>query len=269
MSDSSRSLQLERPLVFLDIQTTGLEPRSARIVELSTLKIQLDGSEEFKHQLFNPGTAISPGASEYHGITDDDVADAQAFATYARGIAGYLGGCDLAGFGIRRFGLKVLINEFNIAGTPFDTSTCAVLDAMQVYHRLEPRDFAAAYRRYVGGGNPVTESNRGESRLHAIKEIVNGQVASADDVPTTPAAISSWAAAENRLAPIDKGGKFVWAHSGEPLINFGKYRGQRLVDVHRTDSGYLRWIAGNESFTDQQRDLAGRASEGIMPQLQR
>ena len=261
-----RTLQLDRPIVFLDIQTTGLDARTARIVELSTLKIDPDGSEEFKHQMFNPQTSISPAATDKHGIGDEHIAHAPTFSTFARGLAQYLEGCDLAGFGINRFGLTVLTQEFNIAGTPFDTDGITVLDIMQLYHRLEPRNFEAAYRRYVGDTDPIIETERGQSKLLAIHNIVRGQISAHRELPTNPAALSSWANAEYRVPAIDDAGKFAWSTAGEPLINFGKYRGHRLNDVYLHDADYLRWIAGNESFTREQRDIAGNASEGIMPQ---
>ena len=263
-----RALRLEHPIVFLDIQTTGLDVRTARIVELSTLKIEPGGHEEYKRQTFNPQSSISPAATEKHGISDEHVADAPTFGTFARGLAHYLDGCDLAGFGIKRFGLRVLTQEFNIAGVPFDTDGIAVLDVMQVYHRLEPRTFEAAYRQYVGDSEPIVESERGQTKLRAIFDIVQGQITARRELPNTPAAIASWVAAENGLPSIDDAGKFAWSTSGEPLINFGKYRGHRLNDVYLHDADYLRWIAGNESFTTEQRDIAGNASEGIMPQPQ-
>lgn len=261
----SRSLRLEHPIVFLDVQTTGLDVRTARIVELSTLRIEPDGTEEFKHQTFNPQSSISPAATDKHGISDEHVADAPTFSAFARGLAQYLDGCDLAGFGINRFGLKVLIQEFNIAGVPFDMGGITVLDIMQVYHRLEPRNFEAAYHRYVPDAEPIVENDGGQSKLRAIHDIVQGQIAYCPELPNTPAAIASWTAAENGLPPIDDAGKFAWSTNGEPLINFGKYRGHRLNDIYQQDAEYLRWIAGNESFTPEQRDIAGNASEGIMP----
>ena len=262
----TRSLQLERPIVFLDIQTTGLDVRTARIVELSTLKIDPDGNEQFKNQMFNPQTSISPAATDKHGISDVHVADAPTFSAFARALAQYLKGCDIAGFGIIRFGMPILTQEFNIAGVPFDTNGITVLDVMQVYHQLEPRNFEAAYRRYVGDNEPIIESERGQSKLHAILNIVQGQIAQCRELPTDPAAIASWTATENELHHIDEAGKFAWSATREPLINFGKYRGHRLNDVYLHDADYLRWIAGNESFTHEQRDIAGNASEGIMPQ---
>ena len=263
--EETRELTLERPLVFLDIQTTGIEPKTARIVEISTLKIDPSGREEFRSKRINPYAPITPDATRKHGITNDDVADDPPFSNFARALADYLAGCDLAGFGIQRFGMPILRQEFDIAGVPFETPPI-VVDVMRVYHRLEPRNFDAAYKQYAGSELPNDQPEKGETKLNAIREILLGQIQNRREVPTTPSAIYAWESAENGPASIDKGAKFVWSDDGEALINFGRYRGHRLSDIANTDADYLQWIAANESFTNEQRGIAGNASEGIMPE---
>ena len=260
-----RELSLERPLIFIDVQTTGIEVKTARIVEISTLKIEVNGEEEFRSRRVNPNAPITPDATRKHGITNDDIADEPSFSTFARGLAQYLTGCDLAGFGINRFGLRVLRREFDIAGVPFETRSVGIVDVMQVYHRLEPRNFKAAYKRYVGDEYHDDPPESPETKLNAVRAILQGQVQARDDLPLNPASIGAWATAENGPAPIDKDSKFVWSSDGEPLINFGRYRGNRLSDLCKSDADYLKWVASHESFTREQRDIAGNASEGIMP----
>ncbi len=261
-----RSLKLERPLIFIDIQTTGLDIRSARIVRLSTLRIEPDGTEEFKSKLLNPLAPISPGASEVHGITDDQVADEPTFASFARALMTYLAGCDLAGFGIRRFHLKVLESELLRAGIKFDWSGVAIVDAMEIFHKLEPRDMPAAYRRFVG--RDYIPSSDVEDRVDAVRQIVNGQLTADQSIPKSPSAIDSWirGVADQRF--IDEEGRFIWIDEGDAIINFGKFRGHALYDLYEHQPDYLRWIAENDAFTDLQREIAEDAANGIVPRME-
>ena len=254
---------LTRPLVFLDIQTTGPDRRTARIVRLSTLRIEVDGSDIFRSRLINPQTPISPGATKFHGITDEDVMDCSAFKVYAKALEEYLNNCDLAGFGIRRFHLEVLKREFEFAGIKFDVGDRAVIDAMEVFHKLEPRDFDAAYRRYVGGN--FTRPSDSETILNALCSIIKGQFTQHPELPKAPADLEAWVTGEITERYIDDQGRFAVSDDGDPIVNFGRYRGYTLYDMSEIDPGYLRWIAKNASFTEQQRQIATDAAEGIMP----
>ena len=256
-------LEIERPIVFIDVQTTGLDSRTARIVRLTTLRIELGGEERFRSQLINPMSPISPGATDFHGITDEDVADCKPFGAYAKALYEYLDGCDLGGFGIRRFHLKVLKQEFEFAGIDFHLSNRTIVDAMEIFHRLEPRDFASAYRRFVGG-----EFNRLSSEdamVNAVRAVIAGQLTQHPELPTEPASLEEWVTGESPEQYIDDQGRFTLSDEGDPVINFGKYRGHTLYDMSETDPDYLRWVASNESFTPQQRQIAADAAEGIMP----
>ncbi len=259
------SLELQRPIVFLDIQTTGPDQRTARIVRLSTLRIEPSGTESFRSQLINPMAPISPGASAFHGITDDDVMDARPFNSYAKALVQHLEGCDLAGFGIRRFHLEVLKQEFEYAGIEFLTDDRAVIDPMTIFHKLEPRDFNAAYERYVGTSfDRLTDPN---AVVHAVKAIINGQLNQNPELPRLAEALEAWSTGENTENHIDDEGRFTLSDEGDPIINFGRYRGHTLYDLSEADPNYLRWIAGDDSFTEQQRRIAADAAEGIMPEI--
>ena len=259
-------LNLQRPIVFLDIQTTGPDKRTARIVRLCTLKIETNGEEEFRSHLINPKSPISPGATDFHGISDEDVVDCKPFASYAKALSDYLDGCDLAGFGIRRFHLKVLQSEFQYAGIDFDLKNRAIVDTMEVYHQLEPRDFEAAYSRYVGG--EYRDGSAPEHRINAVRSILHGQLTQNPDLPVQPDSLEQWATGATSDRFIDDQGRFTLSDAGDPIINFGRYRGHSLYDMSETHPDYLRWIAGHESFTDEQRQIAADAAEGIMPDFE-
>lgn len=259
-----RNLKLLKPILFLDIQTTGLDTRTARIVRLSTLKIQPDGTEEFRSAILNPMTPISPGATQIHGITNEQVEDAPTFQSYAKALQQYIQGCDIAGFAIRRFDIKILKNEFRNAGITLELEQIAILDAMEVFHKLQPRDFQAACKTYLGTDPP--DSKDPEANIHTIRKIIDSQINSNHTLPDTPAQIDSWVTGAAHRQYIDNEGRFIWSEQGEAAINFGKYRGHSLQDLSQFQNDYLLWIAQNESFTPQQREIAADAAEGIIPQ---
>ena len=259
-----RNLKLLRPILFLDIQTTGLDTRTDRIVRLSTLKVQPDGTEEFRSGLINPMMPISPGATQVHGITNEQVADAPTFNSYAKALQQYMQGCDIAGFAVRRFHIRILKNEFRNAGISLELDQIAILDAMEVFHKLQPRDFRAACKTYLGTDPPDTKDP--EANIHAIRQIINSQIETTHTLPDTPAQIDSWVTGAAHRQYIDNEGRFIWSEQGEPTINFGKYRGHSLRDMSEFQNDYLLWIAQNESFTPQQREIAADAAEGIIPQ---
>ena len=265
-SDNQPFLEIDRPIVFLDIQTTGPDSRTARIVRLCTLRIEPDGQERFRSQLINPMAPISPGATDFHGITDEDVADCRPFAAYAKALNDYLDGCDLAGFGIRRFHLKVLRQEFEFAGFDFHLSDRTIVDAMEIFHRLEPRDLDSAYQRFVGGQfNRMTSD---DATVNAVRSIIAGQMNQHPELPSEPAGLEAWATGTSDEQHIDDQGRFTLSDEGDPIINFGRYRGFTLYDMSDNHADYLRWIANDETFTPQQRQIAADAAEGIMPDLE-
>ena len=255
-------LTLTRPLAVIDAESTGLDPRSARIVRMTVLKVWPDGKQELKTVLINPGEPISPGATKVHGVTGDDVQDAPYFRAYAKGLAAYLGGCDLAGFGIERFDLPLLEAEFVRAGVEFSVQGRAVVDAMAVFHRLAPRDLRTAYKRFTGDDLPdMRESDTG---ARAAFEVLAGQLEKHPDLPQDPAALAAWLR-DPGGEPIDPEGKFVWSDDGEALVNFGRYRGHSLSVIRERQADYLRWIATNPEFGPEARKIAAAALEGDLP----
>ena len=263
---ADRSLQLDRPLAVLDVQSTGLEPSTARIVKLSVLKVDPDGTEHVRSVIVNPESAIPPGATQVHGLTDLDVKDQPVFRSYARALAQHLENCDLAGFGIERFGLPLLQAEFERSGVEFDVSDRAVVDTMVVFHRLEPRNLNSAYARFVGGVRP--ESGEPAQNARDVLAILKGQIASESSVPQMPETIEKWSKGIDDSA-IDPEGKFVWSEEGDALINFGKHRGERLVEVVKNDFSYLNWVSGSDDFEPEVRKIAESAIDGYLPERDR
>ena len=255
-------LTLERPLAFIDVESTGLDPRTARIVRLTVLKLMPDGTEQVKSVLIRPGEPISPGAIAVHGLADADVQDAPPFRAYARALAANLDGCDLAGFGIERFDLPLLEAEFERAGIKFSLESRAVVDAMAVFHKLEPRDLRSAFSKYVGAELP--DFREPDTGVRASLAILRGQLTQNESLPTQPNALARWLRGD-RPASIDPEGKFVWSPDGEALINFGRYRGHRLADLAESKADYLAWVASNNEFGEDVRRIATSAIEGDVP----
>ncbi|MDP6057175.1 MAG: exonuclease domain-containing protein [Dehalococcoidia bacterium] len=258
-----RSLELSRPLAMLDVQSTGLDTENARIVKLTVFRVDPDGSEHVKSVMVNPGIPIPPGATQVHGISDLDVVDKPMFRAYARALADHLEGCDLAGFGIERFGLRLLQAEFDRTGVEFLMEGRTVVDAMTVFHRLEPRNLASAYSRFVGGSRP--ESSDETQNARNIFDILQGELRSSADVPNTPRELANWAKGIDDSA-IDSEGKFIWSEEGDVLVNFGKHRGERLIEVVNNDTPYLNWVSGSDNFDPEVRKIAESAASGYLPE---
>ncbi|MFC1993709.1 zinc-binding dehydrogenase [Chloroflexota bacterium] len=168
-----KNIKLERPLAFIDVETTGLKTFSDKIVELSILKIHPDGNEEYKSHRVNPGIPIPAEATAIHGITDTDVAKEPTFPRYAKSICDFLEGCDIAGYNVIKFDLPLLEAEFARANVDFSKQGRFLVDSKVIYHQREPRDLQAAYMKYCG------------------KEMENAHCAESDAAAVQPLAVSA------------------------------------------------------------------------------
>ena len=258
-----KNLRLERPLAFIDIETTGLRPGLDRIVELSVLKVGPDGTRVYKSHRFNPGTPIPEAATAVHGITDADVKHEPPFRQYARSIAQFLDDCDIAGFNVIRFDLPFLEAEFRRAGVEFARTGRRLVDSQILFHLLEPRGLKAAYARYCGRVLEVEHTAQGDAT--AAAEILDGQLETHPDLPRTVAGLCAmcYSVPENY---IDPDGKFIWS-DGEVVCNFGrKHYGRKLRDIAADAPDYLEWI-GSADFTPEVKELVSRALSGQFPNL--
>lgn len=252
-------LKLKRPIVFIDVQSTGLDPKTARIVRLSTLKIEPDGARSHRRELIDPESPIPPGATAVHGITEDEVSDRPPFRSFAGAIATYLDGCDLAGFGIERFALPLLRAEFARAGSKVSFADAVVIDAMTLFHRREPRDFAAAYQRFVGGSPPEDMDG-----AEASYRVLEGQLDRYSELADSVEGLDRFLHPHDPDA-VDPDSRLLWAPDGEMLLNFGRHRGERLSRVAEEAPDYLAWVAANDEFSDPVRNAVGLALRGETP----
>lgn len=257
-----KNLQFDRPIAFIDLETTGLSLSSDRIVELTVLKIHPDGSEMLRSVRINPEMSIPKAATAIHGITDEDVADKPRFRQYASSLRDFLDGCDIGGFSVKRFDLPLLEAEFRRVGVEFSRQGRCILDTQVIYHKLEPRDLAAAYRKYCG--KELKASHTSEADVRAAVEILECQLDMQTELPRDVTGLHSFCNPEvaNWIEPE---GKFVWAE-GEAILGFGRYKGKPLKEVATIDSEYLQWIASGD-FSAGTKEIAIKALEGEFPQL--
>jgi len=254
------SVKLSRPIAVIDLETTGLRPAQDRIVELAILKINPDGSCARYVKRLNPLIPIPPEATAVHGIRNADVAHEPPFSKIAREVADLLKGCDLAGFNVSGFDLRLLKKEFERADVEFSTLDRAIVDAKQIYHAKEPRDLEAACRFYLDEDHANAHTALDDVLM--TWRVLNAQLVRYGDLPRDPATLDSLF---NPRKPVDSDGKFEWA-GPNAVFTFGKYRGRPLQDVVRTDAEYVSWIAEKGDFKQDVKQIALNALNGHFPE---
>lgn len=252
MTGSIANLILDRPLAVVDVETTGVDPATDRVVEVAVLTLLPRGAPESYHRRVNPGVPIPPAASAIHGIADADVAGAPSFGAIAPELFATLHGCDLAGFGITAFDLPLLSNEFARERLPFRVTGRRVIDVLTLYRRCHPRDLASAVREYLGRAHDGAHSALADAR--ATAEVLDRQVGR-HGLPATPAELHA------SLVEVDVAGRFRRDDAGRVAFAFGKYAGRPLAEVAARDPGYLKWMLGRP-FLDDVHDLIRRALAG-------
>ena len=254
-----KNLDLDRPLVIFDLETTGIDPATDKIVEVATLRVEPDGTRQSRTRRLNPGRPIPAGATRVHGITDDDVRDEPTFERVARGLLEFLAGADLAGFNVRRFDAPLLDREFKDCGMDFGLADRRIVDAMTIFHRKERRDLSAAVRFYLDRDHDGAHSAGAD--VEATLAVLEAQLERYADVPQTVEELDAWT--RSRPNAVDQSGKFVWK-DGEVTLAFGKHQGKKLADLARDLSGYLDWII-DADFPDDVKTLARQALKGELP----
>lgn len=257
-----KNLKLERPLVFIDLETTGLSIAFDRIVELTVLKVHPDGTEESRGRRINPGIPIPIQASEVHGITDYDVRDEPSFSQFANSLTEFLGKCDLAGFNILRFDLPLLEAEFKRCRVEFSREGRRIIDTQVIFHTQEPRNLTAAYKKYCG--KDLDGAHSSEVDVRATAEILAAQLDFYPDLPQDLEGLDMYC---NRKNPnwLDSDGKLINTENGI-AFGFGQYKGKLLQDVCKADSGYLEWIA-NGDFSKEVKGAVYKALSGKLSEL--
>lgn len=235
-------LNLKNPLVFFDLETTGTNVATDRIVEISYLKVMPNGEERSKTYRVNPEMHIPESASVVHGIKDEDVADCPTFREIGKLIAEELKGCDLAGYNSNRFDIPLLAEEFLRADINLDLSKRKFIDVMVIYQKMEQRTLSAAYKFYCN--KDLENAHSADADTRATYEVLKAQLDHYPQLENDVEALSKMVHNKN----ADFAGRIVFNEKGEEVFNFGKYKGQLVAEVLRRDTGYYGWIM-NSDFT--------------------
>ncbi len=229
-------LQLKKPLAFIDLETTGVNLGTDRIVEIAIVKILTDGTRSVKRKLINPGIPIPKASSDIHGITDEMVKDAPLFKQVAQELKQMLDGCDFAGYNSNRFDIPLLMEEFLRAQVDFDMKNRKLLDVQNIFHKMEPRTLGAAYRFYCN--KTLDGAHSAEVDASATHEILEAQLEKYADLGNTLDSILK-VIGEDQV--VDFARRFVM-ENGVEVFNFGKYKGRPVADVLKSEPQYYDWM---------------------------
>ena len=231
-------LNLKRPIVFFDLETTGVDTSKDRIVEISMIKVMPDGSKDVKTRRVNPEMPIPAEATAVHGITDEDVKNEPTFAQIAKSLAQFIEGCDFGGFNSNRFDLPMLVEEFLRAGVDVDFKKRKFVDVQNIFHKMEQRTLVAAYKFYCD--KELTDAHSAEADTKATYEVLMAQLDRyPDDLKNDMGFLSEFSSFTRN---VDFAGRIVLNDKGQEVFNFGKYKDMPVIEVFRRDPGYYSWI---------------------------
>ncbi|MFN5136153.1 MAG: exonuclease domain-containing protein [Chitinophagaceae bacterium] len=233
---SSMNLELNKPLAIFDLETTGINIGSDRIIEIAIIKIVPDGTKQVKRKLLNPEMPIPPGATEVHGITNEMVKDAPTFKQAANEIKQFIDGCDLGGYNSNRFDVPILMEEFLRVGIEIDLKENRLVDVQRIFHQMEQRTLSAAYKFYCNKN--LDGAHSAEIDASATLEVLQAQV---ERYPQLGKSVESILKAIGEEEIVDFARRFIM-ENGKEIFNFGKHKGRSVADVLRQEPQYYDWM---------------------------
>lgn len=243
-------LNLKRPLVVFDLETTGISISTDRIVEIAMIKIHPDGREELKVMKINPGMPIPPESTAIHGISDADVADAPRFEEVAKELAEFMKNADFAGFNSNKFDFPLLVEEYLRAGVDFDAENRKFIDAQRIFHVMEPRNLSAAYKFYCD--KSLENAHSAEADTRATLDVLKSQIERYEQLKNDVDFLHSFSGQSKN---VDLAGRMVFNEQGKEVFNFGKHRGKLVEQVLKQDQGYYQWMMDGDFSRDTKRRL--------------
>lgn len=231
------ALKLSRPLAFIDLETTGINIAHDRIIEIYILKVHPDGSNTSKHKLLNPGIPIPKESSDIHGITPEKIKDAPRFKDVANELKQFIENADLGGFNSNRFDIPLLMEEFIRAGIDFDTSECRFVDIQHIFHMMEKRTLAAAYKFYCE--KELVDAHSAAADATATWEILQAQLERYEQLGDCLDSILGHIGEEKI---VDFARRMIYDDEGQEIFNFGKHKGRRVMDVLNSERQYYDWM---------------------------
>ena len=234
-------LNLKRPIIIFDLETTGVDTARDRIVEISLVKVMPDGEKIIKTRRLNPEMHIPEEATAVHHITDEDVKDCPTFRQVAKSLAQFLEGCDFGGFNSNRFDLPVLVEEFMRAGVEVDFKRRHFVDVQNIFHKMEQRTLVAAYKFYCG--KDLEAAHSAEADTLATYEVLEAQLDRYPDLKNDIAALAEFS---TRNDCVDYAGRILYNEKREEVFGFGKYRGMKVEEVFRKDPSYYAWLMNGD-----------------------
>jgi len=248
-------LKLDRPLAFIDLETTGVNVGKDRIIEIGIIRVSPDGTEEMYLKRIDPEMPIPEETIEFHGIFDEDVAGEPTFSELAEEIRDFLKDCDLAGFNSNKMDIPLLVEEFLRADVDFDIRSRKLVDVQNIFHKMEPRNLAAAYKFYCG--KPLENAHSAEADARAAMEILKAQLDKYKDVPYVNQEGATSMPVQNDVGQlsdfstlnrnVDMAGHIVLNDEGIEVFNFGKYKGKSVESIFEKEPAYYGWMM-NASF---------------------
>ncbi len=244
-------LQLERPLAVFDLETTGINQASDRIVEIAIIKLLPTGERKQFYSLVNPEMMIPEHAAAIHGITNEKVATEPTFEHLAPKILEFLENCDLGGFNSNKFDVPILYEEFARVGIEFDLSERNLVDAQVIFHRMEERTLKAAYQFYCD--KSLENAHSALADTEATLEVLLAQIEKYPEVPATLPELHEFSRGKSRK--LDMAGRFALNENDVPVFNFGKHRGKAVEIVFQEEPGYYGWMLNADFPADTKNVL--------------
>ena len=235
------NLKLSRPIIFFDLETTGVDTSHDRIVEISMVKVMVDGTKQVKTRRINPEMPIPAEATAVHGITDDDVKNEPTFKQIAKSLAQFIEGCDFGGFNSNRFDLPMLVEEFMRAEVDVDFKRRKYVDVQTIFHKKEQRTLVAAYKFYCG--KELDNAHSAEADTLATYEVLEAQIAHYGDIGETVDELSAYS---THFETVDFAGRIGLDDKGVEVFTFGKYKGRRVAEIFTIEPSYYSWLMNGD-----------------------